>query len=193
MSNAGYSKNGSKVNPLYNNSYNDRYFGSSNFFSDILLILFDNKQIDLRNLLKLEKVLIPLNDGNLFKDNLNQIFLSDEEFPILIFLRLFCIIKGNSESFKQSINKISGQSLDAATLGDYITKLLYLNTLIEHKSKRDVIILYEIMGEKVELIIDKEGKYKINKYNEQPIPYNNSHLFWLIGKAIDLLKSQNML
>ncbi len=188
-----WSTNGTTLNTNDSLSFRENFFGKSRFFIDVLLILFDNKQIDLRNLLKWENLPIPHTGGIFLKDNIKHANIDEDNFPILLFLRLFCLIKGSPESFKYSIDNIKGQNLNDTTLREYIANLVYLNTIIDHNKGAKRGLYYLVMDEPVELIVDESGKYQIQGYNAQPLRFNNSHLFWLISKSIDFLKSQNLL
>lgn len=188
--------NGSRLKPNDESWAKTKTFNSDHFFIDIIKILFDNKEIDLRNIIKWDTMGVTYNDMAFFKYLNFPTGINTEEYPIIFFIKLLCKIKGSAESLKSSLNKVSThKSLPIERLKSHLAKLVFLNTLPDHKGKKDTghSYYYEIMDYKVYLRVNGEGKINIDHVHTEPQRFDDSHLFWLLGKSVDFLVSQNLL
>jgi len=172
----------------YSSFIYNQLFRSSPFFLDILTVLFDNKRIDLRNLIKFKNRELRL----IQEINLRRIHIDLEKFSIVQSLATLSVIKGGASNFKEAITNLNAKTLSNDKLHEYITILVYIVNVYNHKTK-SMEIEYEIDTIPVKLIIDQQGQYSIKHPNSQSLNFKNEHLFWMMRQSVDFLHSHNVL
>ena len=183
-------KDGSRMSRNEADQKRNVFFSQPIFFIDILDMLFDNNEIDLRNLSKWDNLLIPYDDYMVFRNNSG---LELRKYPILFYIKLLCKIKGSPECLKHTLNNIVNTTINKGKLHSYISDLIYIILILEHKQKANSNAYYNLNELPIRLDIDANGKHTITHLHSQSLYFSGNHLILAISECINLLISEDLL
>lgn len=183
-------------NPLY-------FLEEYSFFYDMLMLLIENRQVDLRNIIKLKNQHLVY----LFHIGISDIDIDDSEkniFPLIFSLRLLAFIKGDPESLKNAVQNITSNSSVEENLQTHFDQLAYLYLVKWHKNigneDHDIKYDLEINGKSLLLQVNANPeKSKIAKYQVYKNQGGSIHrvtlyrddFIQIFSKTIDFLKASN--
>ena len=181
-----YHKVGIKSELLF---FKDKYV-EDRFFVDMLRVMIEYRQIDMRNISKWHKLPIPIKSENNFMKGL---ILNNSEHPLIMQIRLLCMLKGDIESLKDSFLNVNTSSIDKKTLRNYIEQLLYIVTIYEHNNVEEKNIHYHVDDIHIMIDIDSNKLLNIRRFDAVGLNFKSAHLFWMLRKTIDFLREQKVL
>lgn len=170
----------------YLNYVNQRISEYSVFFDDILLMLLQNKQIDLRNLVKWSNLEIPYSHIV----NFSNVVCSVEDYPVIYYLQFFSTIKGDAASFKKAINQCTTDSLIRGNIMQHIQDLVYILTIMQHNNKANQTGNYTLDNINMQINIDEKGKSTLNAGG---LTFNSRNFRYVICDCIEFLSIYNIL
>lgn len=166
------------------------------FLSDMLSVLMDARQIDLRNIIKWkgQKVLYSR------VLNMEHLRFSDVQYLYGFSLRLLADLKGSANGLKEAVNSITSISRSNFPLDDYAKVLGALYTLKQHKNKEDSIKTYDLGLREGRVVLRVGGGGKVSlvtPVSNQGFSHNVSltvdEFKNLLIKVIDLLAAHRIL
>jgi hypothetical protein len=136
------------------------FFKDSSFLSDMLTLLSNNRQIDLRNIFKWKHLEIKYQSNVVFD---RVLLIELEKYPVILFLKLLADMKGSLESLSEALNNCLTFHQFRCDIQTYGKHLLYLLLIFRHKREssdrtygyhfpdRKVFVRYKKVDESIEL------------------------------------------
>lgn len=170
-------------------TYKSQLLTKQSFFTDMIDILYNNNQLDLRNIVKYNY--IPIQYQSYYRIN-NQSF-DIEEFPIIFYLHFLSQIKGGYDSLKETLAQCNDMYLDHNKIYNYISELVFILVSMEHRNVTETIeVVYKINDRPVNCLIKNSllREYRLHGHGSAPLYFTEKDLLFTIDKVIDLLASQ---
>ncbi|XZF13555.1 P-loop NTPase fold protein [Chitinophagaceae bacterium MMS25-I14] len=174
---------GTRIAPDSQADYFNHFLAGKNLFSELLSLLISNDQIDLRNILKWNKLPIkyPLISA------INNTSQNTTFFPAIFQLHLLSQIKGDFDGLKDALLACDCKSSPreiSESISDLIFILASEHKLDYHPDGRS--FSYTIKDINVVLRVDGSSYHVLDK-SMQTLRLNDTYLIWAACKVIDFI------
>lgn len=174
--------------------YSQKYFvENSQLFADLFQLLFDNKQIDLRNVVKYKYLPFKYLGSHKSRD----FNIAEEDCPFLPALRYLVQIKGDFLGLKNSFERCELISVPYTRVRRYCVDLLYILTMERHRKNTNdphFIWQYRLQGRLLTIKFKREGDMDrqelinvVDSVNNSYSNFTETEFSLLLKNTLDLL------